>query len=95
MLDRIFMKKTRRGNILKIVREHYLRDDLGCGSQLCANETCNSSSNKIVLESKPSLKNTILLDAHYIVPDTNIILHQVRPTLMFFLPIYLYTYITR
>jgi exosome complex exonuclease DIS3/RRP44 len=77
MLDRIFMKKTRRGNILKIVREHYVRDDLSCGSQLCTSETCTSGSNKIVLEAKPVMNSTLFPDVHYIVPDTNIILHQV------------------
>ena len=68
------MKKTRRGNILKIVREHYLRDDLSCGSELCANEICESKS---VLESRPSIKCNLFSEiVHYIVPDTNIILHQ-------------------
>ncbi len=40
MHDRIFTKKTRRGQILKIVREHYLRDDLSCGSESCSNTSC-------------------------------------------------------
>jgi len=40
MLDRIFTKKTRRGNILKIVREHYLRDDLSCGSEATPTSCC-------------------------------------------------------
>ena len=30
-----FLKKTRRGNVIKIVREHYLRDDIYCGSSSC------------------------------------------------------------
>jgi exosome complex exonuclease DIS3/RRP44 len=72
------MKKTRRGNILKIVREHYLRDDLSCGSQLCTSETCTSGTTKILLESKPALQSSIFPDFHYIVPDTNILLHQVN-----------------
>lgn len=63
MLDKIFMKKTRRGNILKIVREHYLRDDISCGSD--------------VLEPKPLSRSSLITDPHYIIPDTNIILHQV------------------
>lgn len=78
MLDKIFMKKTRRGNLLKIVREHYLRDDLTCGSELCTKcppETLKASRSK--LESKPVSPSTLVPDAHYIIPDTNIILHQV------------------
>lgn len=31
-----FVKKTGRGNVVKVVREHYLRDDIICGSALCA-----------------------------------------------------------
>ena len=30
-----FLKKTRRGNVIKVVREHYLRDDIYCGSSAC------------------------------------------------------------
>ena len=30
-----FLKKTRRGKVIKVVREHYLRDDLGCGIIKC------------------------------------------------------------
>ena len=26
--QKTFIKKTRRGNIIKVVREHYLRDDI-------------------------------------------------------------------
>ena len=33
--QKTFIKKTRRGNIIKVVREHYLRDDIWCGSPLC------------------------------------------------------------
>ena len=31
-----FLKKTRRGNVIKVVREHYLRDDIYCGSSACS-----------------------------------------------------------
>ena len=30
-----FLKKTRRGKVIKVVREHYLRDDIGCGIIEC------------------------------------------------------------
>lgn len=30
-----FLKKTRRGKVIKVVREHYLRDDIGCGIKGC------------------------------------------------------------
>lgn len=37
-----FHCRTRRGKVLKIVREHYLRDDISCQSDLC--EICAHSS---------------------------------------------------
>ena len=30
-----FVKKTRAGKVVKVVREHYLRDDITCGSLAC------------------------------------------------------------
>ncbi|KAF6023062.1 DIS3 [Bugula neritina] len=33
--SKVFVKKTKRGGILKIVREHYLRDDILCGFESC------------------------------------------------------------
>lgn len=79
MLDRIYSLKTRRGKILKIVREHYLRDDISCGSELCKNLVCKQSfSNfKSLLECEPQTLSLKFQKPHYIVPDTNIILHQV------------------
>lgn len=80
MLDRVFMKKTRRGNILKIVREHYLRDDISCGSESCANQACKQSFKKITnfLSANPESLSNLFEKPHYLVPDTNIILHQVN-----------------
>ena len=36
LTTRTFLKKTRRGKVLKVVREHYLRDDIYCGSSGCS-----------------------------------------------------------
>lgn len=30
--NKSFFKKTRKGKILRVVADHYLRDDIGCGS---------------------------------------------------------------
>lgn len=77
MLDRIFTKKTRRGNILKIVREHYLRDDLSCGSEACTKKDCiMQSKEKNSLEIEPKSISSLFNFSHYLIPDTNIILHQ-------------------
>ncbi len=83
MHDRIFTKKTRRGQILKIVREHYLRDDLSCGAESCSASGCLIAQqqllgqSKLLLESSPKSISSLVKEAHYLVPDTNIILHQV------------------
>ena len=31
LANKTFVKKTKRGAVVKIVREHYLRDDVWCG----------------------------------------------------------------
>ncbi|GAQ85435.1 Ribonuclease II/R family protein [Klebsormidium nitens] len=59
-----FFKKTRGGKILKVHREHYLRDDIVCGSLACT--TC-AHGDSTVLSSEA---------AQYLLIDTNVALHQ-------------------
>ena len=73
--NKIFIKKTRKGSILKIVREHYLRDDIYCGSELCSG--CSQEPDSIPLVAEPVSKSQLCPTSHYIVPDTNVVLHQV------------------
>ncbi|KAA0201851.1 hypothetical protein HAZT_HAZT003167 [Hyalella azteca] len=71
--QKIFYKKTKRGNILKVVREHYLRDDVWCsvaGCQQCKNEA--SSLNPV-----PESPSNLVSEPHVLVIDTNIALHQI------------------
>ncbi|KAJ8027840.1 Exosome complex exonuclease RRP44 [Holothuria leucospilota] len=68
-----FVKKTRKGGVIKIVREHYLRDDIWCGSEACSQ--CKQDS--FVLEKAPSVASDKCNFPHYILPDTNVVLHQV------------------
>ncbi|KAM3967167.1 exosome complex exonuclease RRP44-like protein Dis3 [Aphomia sociella] len=70
-----FLTKTKRGNILKIVREHYLRDDLLCGSAAC--NVCPHKDDEYVLDSKPESICTLFDYPHYLVLDTNVVLHQI------------------
>ncbi|XP_013165048.1 PREDICTED: exosome complex exonuclease RRP44 [Papilio xuthus] len=70
-----FLTKTKRGNILKVVREHYLRDDLLCGSSACNN--CPHKDNDYVLEAKPQSICALFDYDHYLVLDTNVVLHQI------------------
>jgi exosome complex exonuclease DIS3/RRP44 len=71
-----FVKKTKKGAILKVVREHYLRDDVWTcwkGDERISME--KPIINKDALQSAPSSR--IFPFEHLIVPDTNVVLHQV------------------
>ncbi|XP_069614238.1 exosome complex exonuclease RRP44 [Ranitomeya imitator] len=71
--SKTFVKKTRSGGILKVVREHYLRDDITCGCHGC--DECQQESP--VLQMEPVLQSALCESPHYILPDTNVLLHQV------------------
>ena len=71
--SKVFVKKTRTGQVLKVVREHYLRDDIWCGSEAC--KSCQHE--KTVLEEKPKSVSELCSFPHYIIPDTNVVIHQV------------------
>lgn len=58
------MKKTKGGKVVKVVREHYLRDDIYCGSSAC--KVCDSSVARL-----SSAASTLL------VFDTNVVLNQI------------------
>lgn len=72
LTSKTFLKKNKRGNVLKIVREHYLRDDLSCGSELC--NVCDSKV--AILDKVPSSTSQKYAAPHYLLIDTNIILEQ-------------------
>jgi hypothetical protein len=70
--NRVFHKITRRGRVLKVVREHYLRDDIGCGAaacQLCSHFPIGIGEEVAQLSSTP-------YRGQYLVLDTNAVLHQ-------------------
>uniref|UniRef100_A0A131YT94 Exosome complex exonuclease RRP44 n=1 Tax=Rhipicephalus appendiculatus TaxID=34631 RepID=A0A131YT94_RHIAP len=73
LTSKTFVKKTKKGNVLKVVREHYLRDDIWCGSKLC--KICKHENPN--LESVPQSFSDLFPSPHYVVPDTNVVLHQV------------------
>ena len=62
--SKAFVKKTKKGKVLKVVREHYLRDDIWSGSPL--DPQCDRDAVKLSATA-----------AHYLVVDTNIVLQQV------------------
>uniref|UniRef100_A0A1B0CGZ3 Protein DIS3 homolog n=2 Tax=Lutzomyia longipalpis TaxID=7200 RepID=A0A1B0CGZ3_LUTLO len=73
--NKIFLRKTKRGKILKIVREHYLRNDIFCGSAAC--EVCPQMSHDKVLSEYPKSPSSSIKYPHYVVPDTNVVLDQI------------------
>ena len=73
--SKTFVKKTRKGNVLKVTREHYLRDDVGCGVNGCI--LCRMKSTDVILDSSPASNSKRCPFPHYILPDTNIILRQI------------------
>lgn len=58
-----FLKKTRNGQVRKVVREHYLRDDISSGSPL--DPECNEADAKLSADAK-----------QYLIVDTNVALQQ-------------------
>uniref|UniRef100_UPI00358E7AF2 exosome complex exonuclease RRP44-like n=1 Tax=Myxine glutinosa TaxID=7769 RepID=UPI00358E7AF2 len=70
-----FFRKTRMGKVVKVVREHYLRDDIGCGSELCS--SCPREPGAILLQAEPLLESKLCSRPHYIIFDTNIVFHQI------------------
>ncbi|KAB1267768.1 Exosome complex exonuclease RRP44 [Camelus dromedarius] len=74
--SKTFLKKTRAGGVMKIVREHYLRDDIGCGASGCA--ACGGAHEGPVLEPQPlDPASSLCPQPHYLLPDTNVLLHQI------------------
>ncbi|XP_071174781.1 exosome complex exonuclease RRP44-like isoform X2 [Mytilus edulis] len=74
LTTKTFIKKTKKGSIIKIVREHYLRDDITCGCQSCT--ICDKNDVK-PLESKPVNKSKLCKKSHYLILDTNVVFHQI------------------
>lgn len=78
--SKVFVR-SRNGGALKIVREHYLRNDIPCYSTIC--NTCqeiikpdaNGELPRFILSSTPT--TTAKGEPHYLVLDTNIILHAI------------------
>ncbi|VAI10162.1 unnamed protein product [Triticum turgidum subsp. durum] len=59
-----FVKKTKQGRVVKVVREHYLRDDIPCGAFSCP--SCDAAARRLNADA-----------AAILVVDTNVVLHQI------------------
>jgi exosome complex exonuclease DIS3/RRP44 len=71
--SRSFLRKTSKGSVVKVVKEHYLRDDLHCGSRSCLECPKNEIA---ILSAQPKVISKGSSKGHYIIPDTNVLLHQ-------------------
>ncbi|CAF1009743.1 unnamed protein product [Rotaria sp. Silwood1] len=69
-----FLRKTRRGHVLKITHELYLRTDITCGSNVCQQCTVDQTT---VLDKYMKNGNNLVSTGHYLLVDTNIVLQQV------------------
>lgn len=80
LTQRKFIRKTARGKVLRVVRERYLRDDIACGSLSCS--SCAAISKRYPELPAPTLSNngignnSKIPERHYLILDTNVILHQ-------------------
>jgi exosome complex exonuclease DIS3/RRP44 len=75
--------RNKKGNVVKVVNEHYLRDDIWCSSQICqicTHTTAGSSSSTTsmgpVLSAAPDTTQRYPMP-HYCLPDTNVFINQV------------------
>ncbi|XP_071873315.1 exosome complex exonuclease RRP44-like protein Dis3 [Bombus fervidus] len=76
LTTKIFFRKTKGGNVFKTVREHYLRDDIHCGSKACGK--CLYRTRNIILDDEnSSASSSKITGPYYLLIDTNIILDQI------------------
>ena len=59
---------------MKVVREHYLRDDVWCGVEGCV--VCRQGDSA-TLNAFSIVQSDLCPQPHFILPDTNVILHQI------------------
>ncbi|KAJ2073664.1 exosome catalytic subunit dis3 [Coemansia sp. S155-1] len=88
--NKSFVKRTRKGNIVRTVKEHYLRDDIACGYESCKHSVCVSARSEAEEQGKTlvggihpaaplsaSPRNSVQWGPHYLVPDTNAFVNQI------------------
>ncbi|KNC77921.1 exosome complex exonuclease RRP44 [Sphaeroforma arctica JP610] len=73
--SKTFVKKTRKGNVVKVHREHYMRDDVWCGAEHCVK--CGGDEKPLQATPSAESQSQKFKFFHYILPDTNVVLHQI------------------
>ncbi|QRW26270.1 exosome complex exonuclease DIS3/RRP44 [Rhizoctonia solani] len=69
------LQKDSEGKVLKVLRERYVRDDIQCGIE-SVNYYNFTEAHKSPLAPAGDLTHTQFPNGHFIIPDTNVILHQ-------------------
>lgn len=64
-----------------VLRERYLRNDVSCGIQGC--RECESETSS-ALPTLGEMGHPSFLDGHFVLPDTNVFLSQVRSNILIF-----------
>ncbi|ORX72311.1 RNB-domain-containing protein [Linderina pennispora] len=85
-----FVKRTRKGNIVRTVKEHYLRDDISCGYEQCGHPVCVKARQDAAEHGRHSVdgvqtaaplsctpRDSEKWGRHYLIPDTNAFINQI------------------
>jgi len=78
--SKAYVKVTGKGSVVKVVKEHYLRDDIGCGMKGCAGcaEVMVPGRDVVLLDPVGSPQSVhTAYPSRVLIPDTNIFLHHV------------------
>ncbi|ODN80426.1 hypothetical protein, variant [Cryptococcus amylolentus CBS 6039] len=69
-----FLKKTARGKVMNLLRERYVRDDIPCGFEDC--QLCEDFPGFKRVLPRNGYSRHAKFGGHWLVIDTNIVLHQ-------------------
>lgn len=75
-----YVKVTNKGSVVKVVKEHYLRDDIGCGVKGCMGcaEVMVPGRDVILVDPLGPQSVHSTFPPRILIPDTNIFLHHVH-----------------
>ncbi|KAI0231968.1 exosome catalytic subunit dis3 [Massospora cicadina] len=78
--NRTFNRKNARGKVVKVVQEHYLRDDIYCSIPECTVCPIDKPALNAIRLGKLSTAVSpcpeLVKDPHYLIPDTNVVVNQ-------------------
>ncbi|KAJ2719723.1 exosome catalytic subunit dis3 [Coemansia sp. Benny D115] len=75
--NKSFVKRTRKGNVVRTVKEHYLRDDITCGLENCQHTVCKQQAQQTKGPLSSAPRSSTKWGMHYLVPDTNAFVNQI------------------